>query len=81
MTSAEVPHNSGVAAPQRPTFFTAAEAGEILRVGSWQAVALCRTGELKATKPGKQWLIDPADLDAYIAAGRNDAAQVDQVSA
>lgn len=77
MTSAEVPQNSGVTAPERRVFLTAAEAADILRVGSWQAVALCRTGELKATKPGKQWLIDPADLDAYIESGRNDApAQV-----
>lgn len=73
MTSAEVPHNSGVAAPDRPVFLTAPEAAEILRVGPWQVVALCRSGELKATKPGQKWLITPADLDDYIAGGRNDA--------
>lgn len=81
MTSAEVPQNSGVAAPERPVFLTAPEAAEILRVGPWQVVALCRTGELKATKPGQKWLINPADLDAYIAAGSNTAPAVEQVSA
>lgn len=79
MTSAAAPHNSGTAAPERPVFLTAPEAAEILRVGPWQVVALCRTGELAATKPGQKWLIRPEDLDAYIAGGRNAAA--DQVSA
>ena len=45
---------------------TAAEAATILRVTTWQAVKLCRDGELPATKPGKSWLIDPTDLRAYM---------------
>lgn len=78
MTSADVPQNSGVADADGPDFLTAPEAAEKLRVGVWQVVALCRSGELRATKPGKKWLIEPADLTAYIDAGRND---VDRVSA
>lgn len=50
---------------------TAAEAAEILRITPWQAVKLCRDGEIRATKPGKSWLIDEADLDAYLAAHTN----------
>ena len=73
MTSAEAPHNSGAAVPEQPVFYTAPEAAKILRVGPWQVVALCRTGELPATKPGQKWLIAPADLQAYIDAGRNQA--------
>lgn len=52
-------------------YLTADEAGEILRVGPFQVVKLCRSGELRATKPGRQWLIEPADLDAYLAAHSN----------
>lgn len=52
-------------------FMTAAEAAEILRITPWQAVKLCRDAEIRATKPGKSWLIDEADLDAYLAAHTN----------
>lgn len=76
MTSAVPPQNSGTAALERPEFLTAAEAADILRVGSWQVVALCRDGELRATKPGKKWLIRREDFDAYLAAGSNTPVQV-----
>ena len=74
MTSAPVPQNSGTAAPADATFFTAPEVAKILRIDVWAAVRLCRTGALRATKPGQKWLIDPADLQTYIDAGRNDQA-------
>jgi excisionase family DNA binding protein len=51
---------------------TAAEAAEVLRITPIQAVKLCRRGELRATKPGKSWLIDAEDLDAYLDAHSND---------
>lgn len=54
-----------------PEYLTAAEAAKVLRVGPWQVIKLCRAKELPATKPGKSWLIDPADLDAYLAAHHN----------
>lgn len=52
-------------------FLTAAEAAAILRVTPVAVADACRSGELRATKPLKAWLIDPADLDAYIAAHYN----------
>lgn len=51
---------------------TAHEVADLLRIGPYQVVILCRTGALRASKPGKSWLIDPADLRAYIEASRND---------
>lgn len=57
-------------APRR--LLTAAEAADVLRITPIQAVKLCRTGELRATKPGKAWLINPEDLDAYLDAHSND---------
>ena len=54
-----------------PVPYTAAEAAPLLRVNPWTVRELCRTGALKANRPGKVWLIDPADLQAYIE-GRND---------
>ena len=50
---------------------TAAEAADILRLGVWSTVKLCRTGELPATKPGKTWLIAESDLMAYLEDGSN----------
>lgn len=50
---------------------TADEAAEVLRIGPFQVVLLCRTGQIRASKPGKSWLIDPADLRAYLDAHRN----------
>lgn len=70
MASAELPQHSGTPGSVGP-FLTASEVADILRIELWAAVKLCREGKLAATKPGKQWLIAPADLDAYIAAGRN----------
>lgn len=54
-----------------PPMLTAAEASDILRISPWQVVKLCRDRELPATKPGKAWLIRPADLTAYLDAHSN----------
>lgn len=75
MTSVPAPSDSveSAATPGVSRFLTAEEVADLLRIGPMQAVALCRTGKLRATKPGKTWLIRPEDLEAYIAAGYNDA--------
>jgi excisionase family DNA binding protein len=71
MTSADTPHDSGLAVAGSVAFLTAPEVAKVLRIDVWQAVKLCREGKLPATKPGLKWLITPADLQAYIDAGRN----------
>lgn len=63
------------------TYLTAPEVAPILRIDAWAVVRLCRTGALRATKPGQKWLIHPADLQAYIDAGLNvpaDSSNEDQ---
>jgi excisionase family DNA binding protein len=53
-------------------YLTTEEVATILRLkGAYRVVELCREGTLRATRPGGQWLIAPADLDAYIASGSN----------
>lgn len=47
---------------------TAPEVADLLRCGTWQVLQLCRSGALRASKPGKSWLIDPADLKSYLEA-------------
>ncbi|WP_158546618.1 helix-turn-helix domain-containing protein [Haloferax sp. Atlit-4N] len=54
-------------------FLTANEVAPRLRMRSYEVARLCREGKLRATKPGKTWLILHEDLEAYIAAGYNDA--------
>lgn len=55
-------------------FLTALEVAPMLRMTGVEVVRLCREGKLRATKPGKAWLILPADVSAYINAGYNDQA-------
>lgn len=74
MTSAEAPQNTGIDGTDELVFLTAPEVAAKLRIGVWSVVALCRSGELPATKPGQKWLIAPSDLQAYIDAGRNTPA-------
>ena len=50
-------------------YLTTAEVADTLRLSVWQVVNLCRASKLRATKPSGQWLIRPADLDAFLAAG------------
>lgn len=47
----------------------------MLRIGTYQVIELCREGKLRATKPGKSWLIRSEDVEAYIAGGYNDAGR------
>lgn len=49
-----------------PDYLTAAEVAKKLRVLPWWVTERCRSGDIRATKPGKTWLIAPADLDAYL---------------
>lgn len=52
-------------------YLTAAQAAEKLHVKPIQVADLCKSKKLVAFKPGKAWLIKPADLEAYIEAHRN----------
>lgn len=70
MTSATVPQDSGLSAGE-VVYLTAPEVAPILRIDVWAVVRLCRTGALRASKPGQKWLIAPADLQAYIDSGLN----------
>ena len=46
---------------------TAAEVAEILRTNPWQVTSECRAGKLRASKPGKSWLIEEAAIRDYLA--------------
>jgi excisionase family DNA binding protein len=74
MTSADVPRDSGSVEPATALgpYLKAYEAAEILGCSPQAVTQLCREGELPASRPMKAWLIDPADLRAYITAHRND---------
>lgn len=52
-------------------YLTAIEAADVLRVGPWTVIKLCRDGKIPATKPVKSWLIAETDLDAYLADASN----------
>lgn len=54
-------------------FYTVAEVADLLRIGDWQITKKCRSGEIKASKPGKSWLIAEADLRAYVEQHSNRA--------
>lgn len=55
-------------------FLNAEQVAPMLHIGTYQVMKLCREGRLRATKPGKSWLILPEDVEAYIAGGYNDSA-------
>lgn len=56
--------------PAEPTkYLTPAEVADILRLKPYHVVNLCRSGELRATKPFGQWRIAEADLAAAIEKG------------
>lgn len=57
-----------------PDLMTAAEAAAKLRVTPWFITERCRSGEIRAAKPGKTWLIRPADLDDYLERHSNTPA-------
>jgi excisionase family DNA binding protein len=49
-----------------PDLLTVAEVADILRATPWFVTAECRAGTLRASKPGKSWLISRPDLQAYL---------------
>lgn len=55
-----------------PNLMTAADVAPILRVTPFEVTRLCRAKLLKASKPGRSWLIAPADLQAYLDAHSNE---------
>ncbi len=44
-----------------------------LHVGPDTVRELARAGALRGMRPGRRWLFDPADVDAYLEAGQNRA--------
>ena len=59
--------------PALPALLTAEEVAPILRMKPAEVTRLCREHKLRAARPGRAWLIEPADVDAYIAKHRNQA--------
>jgi len=55
-------------------FYTVIEAAKILRVTEWEMRLRCQDGRIKASKPGKSWLIAESDLLAYVEAHSNQRA-------
>ena len=53
---------------------TVAEVADIMRIGPWQVATWCREGKLRASKPGKAWLITPDAVEEFLAAHSNEAA-------
>jgi excisionase family DNA binding protein len=77
MTSANTPTDSAESAPVQGVSkqLTAEDVAEVLRVGVFTVVGLCRDGKIRASKPGKSWLIDPAAVQEYLDAHRNQPAE------
>lgn len=49
---------------------TADEVAPVLRVTPYQVTQLCKSGKLRATKPGRNWLIEPAAVHEFLESGR-----------
>lgn len=62
--------------PSQPKFLTAVQAAEYLHVSPRVVVDMCNTARLRASKPGKVWLIEEADVIAHIRAASNQAEDV-----
>ena len=60
-------------------YLTAAEAAAVMRVTPWSVTEKCRSGEIRASKPGKSWLIAAADLQAYLDKHANRPADEGEV--
>lgn len=54
-----------------PAKLTAEEVGEHYRVGARTANDWARSGAIRASKIGRRWLFDAADVDAFFAARSN----------
>lgn len=50
---------------------TTAEAAERLRTSRRQVTIWCASGALRASKPGRDWLIDEDDITDYLDAKAN----------
>ncbi len=74
MSSADVPLDTGSQTPPVVPLLKAWQVAEVLGCGPHAVTQLCRDGLLPASRPMKAWLIHPDDLQAYIAAHRNDQA-------
>ena len=61
-------------------YLTADEAAQRLRVHGDTIRDWCRTGQLRATKVGKQWRIRPTDLDSFMKPNREEAKKVDALA-
>lgn len=63
-----------------PDLMTAAEVALKLRVRPWFVTERCRSGAIRATKPGKTWLISAADFAAYLERHANRPADEEAAS-
>ena len=59
---------------EAPRLLTVAEVADILRIGPWQVTKWCRSGKLRASKPGNAWLIRSDAVDELLAEHSNEAA-------
>lgn len=48
-----------------PLLISVKEAGRMLGLKPWTVRGLCASGELRAGKPGKEWLIAPDSVREY----------------
>ena len=55
------------------TLYTTKGAAERLHTTARQVTIWCAGGELRASKVGRQWLIAPEDLDAFVEERANRA--------
>lgn len=53
------------------TFHTTSEAAERLRTSTRQVTIWCASGALRASKPGKSWLISDEDIEDFISEKAN----------
>jgi excisionase family DNA binding protein len=67
--------------PTDSGLLTAAEVAVRLRVTPWFVTERCRSGEIRASKPGKSWLIAPADVEAYLDQHSNRPVGADESGA
>lgn len=53
------------------TFYTLQETAEILRLTEHTIYLWCRSGKLKASKPGRKWLIPASEIQKIINGTKN----------
>ena len=57
--------------PAFPTYLTVEEVADILRMSKYQIIELCRSGELRATRPRKSWRIEEQAVRDLIDSSAN----------